>query len=506
MIESDTFTPFFGVVEDLNDPDKEGKLRVRIYGYNSADRSTLPTDYLKWFPTVVSNSAGISGLGSSPTGYLVGSFVFGFYIDKDKQDGIILGSITGIGDVTEIAKGVLGDYVDSLKSNRLTNVSDARGETWSEPETKYSPEYPNNKVFTTSSGHVVEFDDTPGHERIVVFHKSGTFEEFHPDGKKVNRYSNRSFDIHLGGHNIFVNGNLNLVASGDYRVSVGGEYYCKARNVVFDTETVDIYGVSSANDHLSSGVSGADHIHPGVQTGPGSTAPPSGKSSGFSPSPANNFFLELEDTGYTPELVEFAIKQGFMTEQEADEILNSEPIIDSIDETPNERTRVTLSECGIELSENGDVDYNVQLSQNFILRDVSIGAIVSQRPIIEQHNLSKSEIICNLKNICENILEPLNSKYPGMLITSAFRHGTKGSQHEKGEAVDIQFRNVTKNFYFEVAKWAKNNLPYDQFLLEYQSSGNPWLHFSLTRNRKQRYQVMTFFNHRKVQDGLVRLQ
>lgn len=508
MINAQAFTPFFGVVEDVNDPKKQGRYRVRVYGYNSENKGILPTEVLKWFPISNSNSASLGGEGWSPTGLTVGTLVFGMYLDTDKQEGLILGGIAGEGDVSAIATGAGGAYLEALRSGAAVNVPDARGESWSEPTTAYATQYPNNRVMQTKSGHVIELDDTPGAERVVIFHKSGSFEEYHPDGKKVVRNKGESFSIHLGGHNIFVNGDLNLVASGDYRVSVGGEYYIKARNVVVDTAVMDVYGISNANDHVSSGISGADHIHPGVQTGNGTTAPPAGKVTAFSPTPANNFYIEVEDTGYTPEAIAFAIEEGFMTEEEAQEILTAEPVVDGFDETPTEQVRVEMNECGIEVPADGKVDYNVRLSPNFILRDVSIGAVVSQNPIVAQRGLTKNQIICNLKNVAENILEPIKAKYPNMIVTSAFRPGNGTSQHQLGEAVDIQFPGFSKAAYFEAAQWVKNNVPYDQFLLEYKSHGTqlPWLHLSLKNGREQRYQVMTFFNHRKAHDGLVKLQ
>jgi len=93
-----------------------------------------------------------------------------------------------------------------------------------------------------------------------------------------------------------------------------------------------------------------------------------------------------------------------------------------------------------------------------------------------------------------------------MMVTSAFRHGSGRSQHERGEAIDIQVPGLSKQGYFEMAQWIKVNLPYDQLLYEEKNTGTklPWIHVSLTRG-KQRYQVMSFFNHRKVADGLVRM-
>lgn len=508
MIESDNFTPFFGVIENVNDPIKSGRYQVRVYGYNSASTGILPTENLKWFSSGVSNSAATSGFGMSPTGYMEGSFVFGFYIDRDKQNGIILcafnGAPGGATDVSPIATGEGGAYVESLRKSIASGVPDARGETWSEPATQYATQYPHNNVFQSKSGHVMEYDDTPGAERVTIFHKSGTFEEIHPDGKKVEKTVGDSFEIHLGGHHVYVKGNLNAVVTGDYRLSVGGEYYVKASNVIFDVPNMDVYGISNANDHISAQVSGAYHVHQDVMPGKGLSGNPLGASIGFAPTPANVFSLAAEDTGYTPEVVQFGLENGFLTPDDVVKIEDTTPpVIAEKDETPNVETKAEVVECGAAIV-NGNVDYNAMLSPNVKLRSVSIGAVVSQYTIKDQAGLSRDTIICNLKNIAENVIEPLRAQYPKMMVTSAFRHGSGRSQHERGEAIDIQVPGLSKQGYFEMAQWIKSNLPYDQLLLEAKNTGTklPWIHVSLTRG-KQRYQVMTFFNHRKIADGLV---
>jgi len=79
-----------------------------------------------------------------------------------------------------------------------TDVSEASGRLqWQEPETKYAAVYPYNKVSQTESGHTVEFDDTPGAERIHVYHRTGTFIEIHPDGSCVTKVVNDMTSIVL---------------------------------------------------------------------------------------------------------------------------------------------------------------------------------------------------------------------------------------------------------------------------------------------------------------------
>ena len=44
----DGFVWFTGVVEDRNDPDKLGRVRVRCLGYHTDDLVDLPTQDLPW--------------------------------------------------------------------------------------------------------------------------------------------------------------------------------------------------------------------------------------------------------------------------------------------------------------------------------------------------------------------------------------------------------------------------------------------------------------------------
>ena len=82
------FVWWHGVVEDVADPLMLGRVRVRVYGYHSDDRIELPIASLPWaYPMQPITSAALSGIGTSPTGLLVGSHVFGFFRDgSEAQD------------------------------------------------------------------------------------------------------------------------------------------------------------------------------------------------------------------------------------------------------------------------------------------------------------------------------------------------------------------------------------------------------------------------------------
>lgn len=91
-------------------------------------------------------------------------------------------------------------------------------------------QYPYNDVYETQSGHVVEYDDTPGGERILIRHKSGSGVELRADGSIVMKteanvvtsVAGQSALIVEGDVSIQSNGNLTLKVAGDLNIDVGG--------------------------------------------------------------------------------------------------------------------------------------------------------------------------------------------------------------------------------------------------------------------------------------------
>lgn len=92
------YTWFLGVVEDNRDPAYLGRVRVRCYGYHTDNKTELPTDFLPWAVVVQpTTSAGLAGVGTSPTGLLVGSQVIGFFADGvNAQIPLVTGVVGGV--------------------------------------------------------------------------------------------------------------------------------------------------------------------------------------------------------------------------------------------------------------------------------------------------------------------------------------------------------------------------------------------------------------------------
>lgn len=118
--------------------------------------------------------------------------------------------------------------------------------------------------------------------------------------------------------------------------------------------------------------------------------------------------------------------------------------------------------------------------------------------VAPQNGVTVQEVCDNLKALITNVWVPLKTQFPDAFITCTFRKGGVGSptsQHPRGMAMDIQYSKASKADYYTRALWVKDNLPYDQFLLEYKTTGTgkPWHHISFNRSGN-RAQVFTFMN------------
>ena len=318
FLGQDGFIWFVGVVEDRADPTFTGRVRVRCLGYHTENKIDLPTTDLPWaMPMLPITSSGISGIGQTPLGLVEGSWVLGFFRDSTyAQEPIIIGSLPGrpseeAGDTGFYDPNkIFPRHINEPDTNRLavndednphlglelrratritglatadfdaTTAADASAitssdtDTWDQPEIAYASQYPNNHVYESESGHILEFDDTSAAERIHLQHKTGSSFEYNPNGDRVQIVKGDDYmlmsgankvdiqgasDISIGGrHKLYINksgetgnhydiqvgananvniqvddgsvnlitkqGSINVNAGGDYNVKVGGNY------------------------------------------------------------------------------------------------------------------------------------------------------------------------------------------------------------------------------------------------------------------------------------------
>ena len=93
----DGFVWFVGVVEDRNDPELLGRVRVRCLGFHTDNLDDLPSSDLPWAHVMHPvTDPSMQGLGSTPSFLVEGSWVIGFFRDAyEKQQPVIIGSLPG---------------------------------------------------------------------------------------------------------------------------------------------------------------------------------------------------------------------------------------------------------------------------------------------------------------------------------------------------------------------------------------------------------------------------
>lgn len=139
-----------------------------------------------------------------------------------------------------------------------------------------------------------------------------------------------------------------------------------------------------------------------------------------------------------------------------------------------------------------------QLSPNIKLKDLTTNCRVSKYEIQKQFTggefYTEKMIVRNLRDLCYNVIEPLLSRYSGLIINSAFRHGSGKSQHERGQAVDIAFSGLDTDSnaaFIRAKEISDSDIPYDQFIFE--QNRTIWFHLSFDKNKgmNQRRMVMS---------------
>lgn len=247
---------FIGVVENNVDPRREQRVQVRAFGVHGTNRD-IPTDELPWAICVKGDydPNGSPGLGLPA----INSWVFGVFLDgRDCQQPMILGlvptqntsppnpSADGYGVIPPengdlLARGSEPESYGQPQNSRLargenieetavleqeaTRVLGVRvggtDETWDEPGPAYATQYPFNRVIE-SGAHTIELDDTPGAERIMITHRSGSYVQIDGRGTFTEKAVSDKYEITDRRQNVYVGGSSIVTIMGNSHVYVRG--------------------------------------------------------------------------------------------------------------------------------------------------------------------------------------------------------------------------------------------------------------------------------------------
>ncbi len=127
----------------------------------------------------------------------------------------------------------------------------------------------------------------------------------------------------------------------------------------------------------------------------------------------------------------------------------------------------------------------MNLSEHFTLRELVKSQTAARMGI---DNTPDSFALAYLDRLCRDILEPVREHY-GVAFSpsSGYRSpelceaigSSRKSQHAKGQAADFEVPGIDN---LVLAEWVKENLKFDQLILECYMPGNPnsgWVHCSI---------------------------
>lgn len=394
--------------------------------------------------------------------------------------------------------------------------------TWDQSPNPYNSKYPFNEVFESESGHILEIDDSPGSERLHLYHRAGTFVEIDRNGTMVRKIVGDTYEIFERNGYVHVKGSVNLTVEGNANISVGNNCELQidgnlnasiggdANWAVKGSWNVKTEG---NQNHSSNGIIAHDgtevYLNSGQSTA-GNLVNHASSANGIPTFP--NLLLDARSFEEMTEFEEDDLSESDASNRQKElqdqGLIDLNPVEPTISEglQVNPKESITLPpECG--MFSSGQINISDYISTNFRLSDLTKG-----QPIIDQVGLKDAEIACNLKNIAINVLEPILALYPSMQITSGLRSPGKNktSQHPRGEAIDLQFRGIPSSGYLDIAKIIGDLGITDQLILEYRSdkrqNGEPttWLHVSCSRISNRR-QVFTMNNDRRISDfGILR--
>ena len=150
----------------------------------------------------------------------------------------------------------------------------------------------------------------------------------------------------------------------------------------------------------------------------------------------------------------------------------------------------------------------MKLSRNFSLNELTKSQTATRLGI---DNTPSDAEVESLKALCKAILQPVrehyavpfapSSGYRSVELCKAIGSSAK-SQHARGEAADFEVPGIDN---YELACWIRDNLTFDQLILEFYKPGDPssgWVHCSFKDTGRNRRECLTF-NGKEYKKGLI---
>lgn len=235
-----------GIVVDNNDPEKYGRVRVKLFGLNNNEA----IDNLPWAEVMQSPSLGlISGVGLSAV-LKQGTWVYVIFEDNNPEKQIVIGVSTGINELrsdgfsdpdnkyplpstlsqSDFGQCCINDF--SLENKGLSDTTMTSHGVMFNYQTSVSEDsYLDSWVLRSETGLMIEVDDH--NSQIRITHPEGTFVTIGKNGDvKVSSVNNITLNAKK---------DLEFNVLGDFKVNVDGSLKCDILKDfrMFCNQTVD---------------------------------------------------------------------------------------------------------------------------------------------------------------------------------------------------------------------------------------------------------------------------
>ena len=138
----------------------------------------------------------------------------------------------------------------------------------------------------------------------------------------------------------------------------------------------------------------------------------------------------------------------------------------------------------------------MKLSKNFTLKELTKSGTAMRMGI---DNIPNDEQLVNLTALACCVLQPVREEHGRVMINSGLRvlelnraiKSGDNSQHVFGMAADLEAPAISN---YELACWIRDNLDFDQLILEFYTKGDPasgWVHCSYRNDGGNRKDVKT---------------
>lgn len=205
------FGKYRAFVRDVADPKKLARVRCHVpevLGHNILTAWALPV-----LPIGMDGKTG--AVSPPPLGSKVWVEFEAGCVDRPIYTGGWAAEPSGASELPDLALGAGDETAQSPKGTDTFTMRD--GYAQSEPPVPFDAAYPHNKVLKTKQGLVIELDDTPGKERIHIWHRQKSWIEIHPNGNIVLRSAGKTYRASQDTDAVHAHADRNVMVDGTLR-------------------------------------------------------------------------------------------------------------------------------------------------------------------------------------------------------------------------------------------------------------------------------------------------